>query len=1202
VRDRPVARALERRAVHRGPVYLKSLTVKGFKSFADRVVLTLEPGVTSVVGPNGSGKSNISDAVLWVLGEQSAKTLRGNSMEDVIFAGSSARQAVGVAEVDLVLDNADGTLPLEFTEVTISRRMYRNGESEYLINNSPCRLMDVQDLLHDSGLGRDTNSIISQGRLDEILSSRPEDRRSLIEEAAGVLKHKKRKERALRKLGSMESNLERARDVLGEVERQLRPLQRQADKARQYDGLMAQLRDLEVSLAVGDLRALHDTWDAVLKQERERDADLELARYRLAEKERELGTFQALLEEKGLFVGDLGEQRRRIQAVLERLSSGLLLLEEKGKNLVDRISDLRAKVHGSAARRERRLQEVARLNEERSSADAQLKALYQRLGEVRRESETARKERLAAEASLSEVTAAIRRLRKEADDARADLATVEQSLSAFTLEESLLSERAESLAGQKQSLTATLAARRTRLDETERVRTHTLKQIALAESDVDRRVRVVEARRREMDELRERLTQVRAEGIGLEEVDRAFATATPALAWVLSSERKVPGLVGPLTDVITVEPEIEKAVELALGSDLFCVLVSDAAARDGVLSLLAEHAAGDIAIMALDSASPHEARPGAGRRLSDAISCDASVRPAIEALLGDVYLVPTLEEALDASARFPGSRFATPDGHMVWPSGKVTVGPGLDQSASVLERKRRINELHDDESAASAMVGDSEAVLAEAEEALHAAQQDALELGQQLAARTGEHESMLEELTRLESALSDLENESRSLEQRAATIADRTAKDRPAREEHAERIRETEMRIQELEEQEAVKREARDDRFREETVISDRLAACQVDMATVSEREIHLKRQMSAAAADLAEIEETLSSSESTEAALELLRERIQPVHDLYSALLERAEEWAVKLRDRARFEQTDSQSLRDTIRAAQEAVREAQGALDERVTAMGDVRVEKGQLQVQVDAAVARIVDEFDVSLERALEAELCADREGAAERAHKLRRQIAQIGPVNELAVEEHASLEQRREHLASQIEDLASSRTALTKVVRAIDRKMRDRFLETFEQVAGHFQNVFTLLFPGGHAQLSMTEPDDPEQTGIEVIAQPYGKKLQKMTLMSGGEKSLTALALLFALYRARPCPFYILDEVEAALDDSNLRRFVAFLDTMRSHTQFIVVTHQRRTMEMADVLYGVSMHSDGVSKVVSQKLDHATGRPVDVDGAL
>ncbi|MDP2300075.1 MAG: AAA family ATPase, partial [Actinomycetota bacterium] len=342
-------------------MYLKSLTLKGFKSFADRSRLSLEPGVTVVVGPNGSGKSNISDAVLWVLGEQSAKALRGNAMEDVIFAGSSARQAVGVAEVDLVLDNHDGQLPIEFAEVTITRRMFRNGESEYLINQTPTRLMDVQELLHDTGLGRDTHSIISQGRIDEILNSRPEERRALIEEAAGVLKHKKRKERAIRKLSMMDVHLDRIRDVLIEIDRQLRPLQRQADKAAEYREIGAELRDLEVALAVGDLRVLQEAWDALEKRERERDAEVELARYRLAERQRELETFQSLLEEKGLFVGDLSEQRRRLQSVLERTNSGLLLLEEKGKNLVERLSELRQKVHQSGSRYESRTAELQQI-------------------------------------------------------------------------------------------------------------------------------------------------------------------------------------------------------------------------------------------------------------------------------------------------------------------------------------------------------------------------------------------------------------------------------------------------------------------------------------------------------------------------------------------------------------------------------------------------------------------------------------------------------------------------------------------------------------------------------------------------------------------------------------------------------------------------------------------------------------------------
>ncbi len=1172
-------------------MHLKSLTLKGFKSFADRVPMQLEPGVTVIVGPNGSGKSNVTDAVLWVLGEQSAKSLRGNAMEDVIFAGSSARQAVGVAEVDLTLDNSDGTLPLEFSEVTITRRMYRSGESEYLINNSPCRLMDVHDLLHDTGLGRDTHSIISQGRLDEILNSRPEERRGLIEEAAGVLKHKKRKERALRKLTGMDANLERARLVLGEVERQLRPLQRQADKAKQAEAMGADLRELEVALAVADLRALQDQWQALEKREREQDAEVELARYRLAEKERELASFQSLLEEKGLFVGDLSEQRRRLQAVLERLNAGLLLLEEKGKNLVERLSELRAKVHVNESRRVRREAELAQLAEERGASDSQLKGLYSRLGELRRESEAARKERQAAEDELTGVNQAARRARKEADDARASMASLEQALAAFKLEVELLESRSEALRSQRGSLMATLTARRARLTDLESTHARTSKEHALAEADVDKRVRVVESRRKDLNEIRDALSAVRAEVLAIEEVDRAFQNATPALAWVLSSEAKLSGLIGPVTDHIKAEPELEKVVERALGSDLFCVLVEDAGAASGLMRLLEEHEAGDIAVLPVTSARPPAlpAGPRVGRRLSEAVEWDWLVRPALESRRGDVFYVPTLADALDAAERSPGVPYATAEGHMGWPSGKLTLGPTLDPSSSVLARKRRANELKNDEQAAFARTGDAEAAVTEAEEALTAAQQDALELGQKIAAQKGEHVSLLEEVGRLEKALTDLDIEQERIVARQSAIGDRTAKDAPARDSVIALIAGLEEEIEQLEEQAAVRRETRDNRFREEAAIADRLSQCQVDIATVSEREVHIKRQYTTAAADLAELNDALAASVDSEASLEILRERIQPVHDLYAALLERAEHWAVKLRDRARFEQADSESLRDTIHAAQEAVRESQEAVGVQNEAMADIRVEKGQLQMLVDGAVARIVEDYDTPIERALEIPALEDADRARERALRIRKQMANMGPVNELAVEEYATLDARKTFMAEQIADLTTSRQALQKVVRAIDRKMRDRFLETFEQVNAHFQNVFTVLFPGGHAELRMTDPDDPEETGIEVIAQPQGKKLQKMTLMSGGEKSLTALALLFALYHTRPCPFYILDEVEAALDDSNLRRFVAFVDSLRGRTQFIVVSHQRRTMEMADVLYGVSMHSDGVSKVVSQRLD-------------
>ena len=1176
-----------------GTVHLKSLALKGFKSFADKSAMQLEPGVTVVVGPNGSGKSNISDAVLWVLGEQSAKQLRGQAMEDVIFAGSSARQAVGVAEVDLVLDNSDGTLPLEFNEVTITRRMFRNGESEYLINQAPARLMDIQDLLSDSGLGRDTHSIISQGRLDEILASRPEDRRALIEEAAGVLKHKKRKERALRKLTAMDAHLERARDIATEIDRQLRPLQRQATKAQEHAGLVAELRDLDLTLAVDDLRRLQSVWDELAKREKESDADVDLSRYRLAEKERELQKFQSLLEEKGLFVGDLSEQRRRMQSILERLDAGLLLLEEKGKNLISKLSELRQKLHQSETRSAVRTGELERLVAARSETDIRLKAFYGQLNELRRDSEAVRKARMAADDELARINAETRRTRKLLEDDRAASARATQALSAFALEEELLAERATQIREHRQSAQATLSARRARLDGLTGQLAHVRREIALADSDVDKRVRVLDSRRKELEARREKHGEARAEARGLEEVDRAFESASPALAWALAKERELPGLVGPIAEVVRAPVHLEALVERLLGADLFGVIVTDAKAASAVAAELRGHTEGEMSIVPIAGSRLRLlGTPKTGVRLLDELQCEVDVRPAVEALLGDVFVVDSIEEALAAAAADDsGARFATTDGAVVWPTGKLTLGTQVSDTEGVLARKRRINELHDNMLALTAAVGEAESSHRDAEEALAAAQQDALELSQKSAALTGEHDSMLEEVGRLEQQLTALETETAGVERRIADIRERTDKDRPALETLAERIAAAAAELERLEESSAVSREQRDARFREEGAVSTRLSTCQVEIATVSEREVHLKRQVNTIKAELKELEDTVKSSRETEIALELLRQRIEPIHDLYVVLQYRAEHWANKLKDRARFEQADSESLRETIHTAQEGVRAVQAEIDLKNSSATELRVEKGQLEVQVNQSVRRIVEELGMPIETALAAEPLDNRRTSEDRAHRLRKQISNLGPVNPIAMEEFAALRSRRDFMTTQIEDLDSSRRALHKVVAAIDRKMRDRFLETFEKVDLHFQEIFAVLFPGGTAQLQLTDPDDPETTGVEVIAQPRGKKLAKMTLLSGGEKSLTALALLFAVYRTRPCPFYILDEVEAALDDTNLRRFVAFTDSMRQFTQFIIVTHQRRTMEMADVLYGVSMQADGVSKVVSQKLDRA-----------
>ncbi len=1174
-------------------MYLKSLVLKGFKSFADRSVLSLEPGVTCVVGPNGSGKSNISDAVLWVLGEQSAKQLRGSAMEDVIFAGSSARSAVGVAEVDLVLDNSDGTLPIEFREVVITRRMYRSGESEYLINNSPARLMDILDLLHDSGLGRDTQSIISQGRLESILQSRPEDRRALIEEAAGVLKHKKRKERSLRKLAAMDAHLSRAKDVAVEIERQVRPLQRQANRAQEHAGLSTELRGIELALAVDELRTLREQWNGVLRQEKEADADTELSRYRLAEKDRELAKFQQLLEEKGLFVGDLSEQRRRMQSIMERIDTGMLLLEEKGKNMVEKLSELRSKLYQSQSRASQRSAELEKLTLDRQDTGARLQALYTQLNEVRRDAEAARKSRMAADEALSSVSAEARRRKKMLDDDRMLLAKAEKSLSAFDLENNLLENRAAQIEEQRTSSQATLSGRRTRLTQLEEQIAHTSREASLAESDVDKRVRVLDDRKRHLEAQRELLSGARAESRGLAEVDRAFESASPALSWVLSREDEFGGLVGPIAEMFSAPEDLEQLVEKLLGGDLFGLLVDDAASASAIAGRLLVESEGELAILPLLSArTTITGVPHAGTRLLDELTFSTRDKAAAEALLGDVYLVDTVDEGLAAvTGDGTGARFATRDGAVIWPNGKVTLGTRVTDIDGVLMRKRRINQLTDEIFSYSNTVAEAEMAVSQAEEALTAAQQDALEISQRMAGLRGEHDSLLEEVGRLEQALTSLTRDGEAVQTRRNELLARTENDRPVVDEIAARIESSVELVAQLEERAIVAAEERDLRFREESEVSTKLSACQVEIATVSEREVHYKSQVNSIVRELADLEETVRLTRETEVSLEVLRSRIQPLHDLYATMQARAEHWASKLHDRASLEQADSESLRNAIGAAQEAVRTAQAEVDSKMEAIGAVKVTKAQLELQVEIAVKRIIEDNGVSLETALETPPLEDRRVAEDRMHKLRRQISQIGPVNPIAMQEFEALKSRRDFMLTQIEDLEGSRKALSKIVSAIDRKMRDKFLETFEEVDRSFQEIFAVLFPGGSSQLQLTDPDNPEETGVEVIAQPRGKKLTKMMLMSGGEKSLTALALLFAVYKTHPVPFYILDEVEAALDDTNLRRLVSFVDSMRTQTQFIVVTHQRRTMEMADVLYGVSMQADGVSKVVSQKLDRA-----------
>ena len=1177
-------------------MYLKSLTLKGFKSFADRAHMAFEPGLTVIVGPNGSGKSNISDAILWVLGEQSAKQLRGQAMEDVIFSGSSARKAVGVAEVTLVLDNSDHLLPVDFDEVAVTRRMYRSGESEYLINASPCRLMDIQDILHDSGLGKDTHSIISQGKLDAILQSRPEERRALVEEAAGISKHKRRKERAAKKIVSMDAHLTRARDVSREIARQLRPLERQVDRARRHRDLTERANELTRILAVDELRRLQAKWGEMESGAKEAAATLEVARYRLAERERELEKLQVMLEEKGLFVGDLGEQRRHMQDVIGRLGSDMRLLEEKGRNMVRQLSEMRGTLSGSEHQRRRLFQELGDVEGKLDEVRAAAKLAQADVDAAAPAAERLHARRVELDGSISKLNREQRDEQRRADSASLELAKVRESLSNAELEDSMFASRLEQIDEQAETVRASLAHRRGRAEELDAAIADARSSLEEARSACETAQRACDALRARQGEARDRLAQARSELKGLKRLDEAASDSSPLAARVAAE--KGGRISARLGDVIEAPEELEGLVERLLGGDIDAFVVSGADELSEVagFALTVSSASGEALVVSRGASVGEAAAGAAGFRLLDRLSVREGYAGAVAAVLGGIYVVGSLAEALAAPA-LPGVTYATPDGARVCDGALARVGAQGDAAEGALERKRRIRELEGVEPDLSAALDHLCAQVAEAEQGLADARAARDAASGEIARLDGERSSALAEVGRLEQGLSRSLADKEQIEKRRAAAAEQVRAAQPKVDELTAARDAARARLEELGSKIADATDELDRVRAQDTEAAGKLSDAKVRLAQAQERLKSLEGRAPELRGRLENIDRRIHGTEQAARSLEVLRLRVDPLHSRYDALMERALDWAARLRDQASIEEADSAELKKTIEDAKGGVERAKAEVEAASAAVNESKVARGKLEVQVDAAVKAITADGQTVLEEALQLPAPDDPDAARRELEDLARQINNLGPVNQVAFQEYEQLKQRADYVNAQLADLESARKALTKITAAIDRKMRNQFLVTFDKVDRNFREVFAMLFPGGQAHLEMTDPEHPADTGIEVVAQPRGKRVTKMTLMSGGERSLTALALLFAVYRTRTVPFYVLDEVEAALDDANLSKLIGAIDHLRRTTQLLVISHQRRTMEDADVLYGVSMQADGVSRVVSQRLDRKTGKVVD-----
>jgi chromosome segregation protein len=1182
-------------------VHLSSLTLKGFKSFASATTLRLEPGITAVVGPNGSGKSNVVDAIAWVLGEQGAKSLRGGKMEDVIFAGTAGRPALGRAEVTLTIDNTDGALPIAYTEVSITRRMYRSGESEYEINGDKVRLLDVQELLSDSGIGREMHVIVGQGQLDAVLSGRPEDRRAFIEEAAGVLKHRKRKEKALRKLEGMQHNLDRLADLTTELRRQLTPLGKQAEVARRAAGVQADLRDARLRLLADDLTQLRDALDRDV-------ADESAARQRRAVVERELAAasgreaqLEASLAGSAPLLRTASDTWYRLSALGERFRG-------VGQLAAERHRHLSATAPAAAAGRdpEQLDAEADRVAATEAELAAGLVAERGRLAGV--VGERVELERALAEAEKAWVVAAraladrregLARLSGEVAAARSKATAGQAEIQRLTLAAGEAADRAEVAAER-------LADRRAQLADQEDGDVH----LVAAHQDA---VAAHAAAARAVTELTEAERAAERDRASWQAGRDALALGlTPADGAAVVLRAALPGVLGPVADRLTVRSGDEVAVAASLGNLADAVVVSGVPEAAAALAHLKDADGGRVGLLVTGGLPPvprdgWPSLPEGLRWALDVIEAPEELRPALARSLDRVAIVPDLDAAVRLIAAHPRVRAVTAGGDLVgadWAAG------GQPNAPTGLEVRARVD------------AADTE---------LTAAMARAAELADRLAAA---RQAAQDRSADVETALADRQAADRSRSAVATELAELGAAARSAAAE-AERHQAARVRAEESLEQAHAALSALEQRLAQ-------AEAAPVEEEPSTEARDRLRAQVAAARQAETEARLAVRTAEERARALHGRSESLRRQARQERAARERAETVRAARRQGAAVAaavRADAEvaltalagslaraaTERDGLAAARTAeeaelldvrarVRAATGDLDRLTDEVHRDEVARAEQRYRIEALEQRAAEEYGVDLPTLLaeygpaapvpptpqqvaaaEAEgapppdaVAYDRQLQERRAARAERDLATLGKVNPLALEEFAALEERHGFLATQLEDLKSTRRDLLTVVREVDARIHTVFAEAFADVAREFEQVFATLFPGGHGRLVLTEPDDLLTTGVEVEARPPGKKVKRLSLLSGGERSLTAVAMLVAIFRARPSPFYVLDEVEAALDDVNLGRLLTLVEQLRSTSQLIIITHQKRTMEIADALYGVSMRGDGITGVISQRL--------------
>ena len=1154
-------------------MFLKRLSVKGFKSFADSAVMEMEPGVTVVVGPNGSGKSNVVDAIAWVLGAQAPSAVRSQKMDDVIFAGTATRAALGRAEVSITVDNASGQLPVEFSEVTITRTLFRSGESEYAMNGAPCRLLDIQELLSDVGVGRQQHVIISQGQIDAVLNARPEDRRAIIEDAAGILKYRRRKEKAQRRLQATEANLDRLSDLLREVRRQLRPLERQADAARRHGDLVEELTALRLHRAGREMASLRTRARNEAESRATLAVDESTHNAALARHDGEVAAAEAELASRG--GDDLGDRLVRLEALRERGRGVRGVLVERIRGIERDRSSLASQqvVFGLEAELERSEAEMVGLEAETE----QLTPEAERLALAETE--------LAADRAAFEVdwSDGVPALGGHAAEARGELGALRAALAQADAERLRVVDRSTVLADGLDRLEVEAGFLRSELSSGESIEEPLVADVAGAEA---RAHEAAVARNAAW----ERLVSVEAE------VRTSMARAD-ALALALDEARsragaehlaEVDGVLGTLLDLVEVDEGYEAAFEAAAGSALDAVVVDGAEAARQALHALQEGRL-SAAVLALGNGPAARWHSQVGDSIRPYVrsrgGADGGVELLLDRLLGQAVIVDApLAELVDLAIGHPEAILVTRTGDRFGPNGWRVGGDGRGATGAALaEAERRLAEAEVERMEAASAFDMAEA-------ATSAADDDVMRGNRALEEHDGRFTAATEALQRIQVERRDLSTEAEGLRTRLGELDQRIA-------DQSRRVAEIEERLPSLESAErasveaghrmnaarnaleeraaglGARRTGHDVRVAE---VNGRLAVVRARVVDVRGRLEQLADERFAVAAQRDDLEEREAA---TQALIDAVDVRMSVVESRLEALRERRRQQS----ERVRAVTARLDGLRRERSSAETSLRETRERLSR-------LEVERAETRMRIESVTETIRSEFDREPDAAVDA-LCPDlAEGVtpAGRIAELERELKLMGPINPLALTEFDSLRERHEFLQEQLDDIRSTRKELRKVIRSVDEEIVSVFASAFAEVSAHFEDLFVTLFPGGQGRLRLTAPDDLLETGLEVEARPSGKNVKKLSLLSGGERSLTALAFLFAVFRSRPSPFYVMDEVEAALDDVNLHRFLGLVDQFRDDAQLVIVSHQKRTMEAADCLFGVSMAPGGSSKVVSERV--------------